>query len=951
MAISAGSRIGPYEITALLGEGGMGTVWRAHHTGLRRDDALKVLPDALAADPVRLARFQREAQILASLNHPNIAHVYGLETFDGVQALVLELVEGETLADRIERGSIPLDEALPIARQITEALEGAHEQGIIHRDLKPANIKVRPDGTVKVLDFGLAKLVEPGSGTRDSGHGPAEPTPPRQVNALTQSPTITSPALMTNAGMLLGTAAYMSPEQAKGRSADKRSDLWAFGCVLFEMLTGKRVFDGEDVTDSLVAVLSREPEWALLPASTPLAIQRLLRRCLTRDPKNRIADASTARLDIDEARAPATSTSPAGQDATPRDRITTRNAWLAWAVAAVAVVALISVVVWAGRLRSAATRAPVRFSVALQESVSDERRLSVAFSVTGRSVLAVSRDGLQTVYTANGRLFRRTMTDFEARSIPGSESSLRGAVDDISSPAFSPDGRTVVFYSPDGMLKRIASEGGVAVNVCPVEPPFGVVWDESGILFGQRTKGIFRCSENGGTPEQLVKMAEGEEVYGPQMLAPDQLLFSVANTNDDLERWDKARVVVQSLSTGERKTVFEGGSDAKYLSSGHLLYANGGTIMALPFDRRTLRTTGTPVPVVQGVRRTLNATTGVAHYAVSDAGTLIYIPGPARARTRERAIATAVAGGGVQQLPIPVGPYVLVRATRDGRRLALNSDDGKQANVFVAASDGKSTPLRLTFSGNNRFPVWSPDGTRLAYQSDREGDSGIFVQRADGTGAPERLTRAEGKTAHEPQDWSPDGKVLLYAVRDGASPADYRDNPKASLWILSVETRKVSQIDNATSRDWIGAVFSRDGKWIAYRNSGERPSDPNRGVFVQPFPATGARYQAPKIISDFHPVWTPDGDALVYIPLGASGQMAIVRVSKDAGLNFGVPRIVPAVVTGNTTSGPPRAWDILPDGTFIGPIVPDDSASTTGWAQFRVVLNWTDELKQLVPGP
>jgi len=939
MAISAGSRVGPYEITALLGEGGMGTVWRAHHTGLRRDDALKVLPDALAADPARLARFQREAQILASLNHPNIAHVYGLETLDGIPALVMELVEGETLADRIHRGSISLDEALPIARQIAEALEGAHEQGIIHRDLKPANIKVRPDGTVKVLDFGLAKLVESGSGTRDSGSAPAGSTQPRQAHALTQSPTLTSPALMTNAGMLLGTVAYMSPEQAKGRSADKRSDLWAFGCVFFEMLTGKRVFDGEDVTDSLVAVLSREPEWSLLPASTPLAIQRLLRRCLTKDPKNRIADAATARLEIDEARATATSTSPDRQDATPRGRFTTRRTWLAWT--AVAVVGLASVVEWTGRLRSGAIREPVRFSVVLQEGST--------FSVTGRSVLAVSRDGSQVVYTANGRLFRRTMTDFEARPVAGSESTLRGASDEISSAAFSPDGRAVVFYAPDGTLKRIASEGGVAVTVCPVEPPFGVVWEESGIIFGQRTKGIFRCSENGGTPEQLVKMAEGEEVYGPQMLAADQLLFSVATTRDDLERWDKARVVVQSLSSGERKTVFEGGSDAKYLSSGHLLYANAGTIMALPFDRRTLQTTGTPVPVVQGVRRTLNATTGVAHYAVSDAGTLIYIPGPARARTRERAIATAAAGGGVQQLPLPVGPYILVRATRDGRRLALGTDDGKQANVVVAASDGKSAPLRLTFSGNNRFPVWSPDGTRLAYQSDREGDLGIFVQRADGTGTAERLTRAEGKTAHEPQDWSPDGRILLYAVRDGVSAADYRDNPQASLWMLSVETRKVSQIEDVNSRDWIGAVFSRDGKWIAYRKAFETLDNANRGVFVQPFPPTGARYQAPKIISDFHPVWTPDGEGLVYIPLGASGQMAIVRVSKDAGLSFGVPRIVPAVVTGNTTSGPPRAWDILPDGTFIGPIVPDESGSATALVQFRVVLNWTDELKQLVP--
>jgi Tol biopolymer transport system component len=749
----------------------------------------------------------------------------------------------------------------------------------------------------------------------------------------------------------------MSPEQARGRDADRRSDLWAFGCVLYEMVTGHRAFDGEEVTDLIVAIVSRDPDWGRLPPDTPQPIQRLLRRCLVKSPKNRVADASVARIEIDDAMATPIGVEKIG--ASPATRAGNARWWMVpWAVAAI--FATVAAALTARALLERSPRpSPVAFTVSLAEGLT--------FTTTGRLNVAISRDGSQIVYSANGRLFRRLAAEFDGRPIPGTDTAIRGVIDDTSSPAFSPDGTAIVFYAPDRTLKRIAAEGGTAVTVCAVEPPFGLIWDPSGIIVGQGARGIFRCGDNGGAPQQLVKVADGEEAYGPQMIAPDQMMFSVSAISDGLDRWDKARIVVQSLASGKIKTILQGGSDARYVTSGHLLFASGGTIMGVPFDAATQTVRGTPVPVLQGVRRPLNATTGVAQYGVSDTGTLVYVPGPPRNRSPERAIAKAAPGGTAQRLAVPPGPYVMVRATRDGRRLALASDDQTQATIIVAATDGNSSPQRLTFTGNNRYPVWSPDGRRLAFQSDRDGDLGIFVQNADGSGT-ERLTRAEPETEHAPQDWSPDGKVLLYAVwrsppRGNANRG--ADSARACLLsMLTIATGATAVVPNVVAQDWIGAVFSPDGRWIAYRtdsrldsgNGAQSPTatpiafdSPNRGVFVQPFPPTGTRYQAPKVISDFHPVWTPDGESLVYIPSGASGQMAIAHVAKRAGLTFGVPSIIPALVTGNTTSGPPRAWDILADGSFIGPIVPDEGGSNVMLPQLRVVLYWNEQLERLSP--
>jgi serine/threonine protein kinase len=449
MAVGPGSRIGPYEVTALIGEGGMGQVWRAHHTGLKRDDALKVLPDAFASDPDRLARFRREAQVLASLNHPNIAHVHGLEQSDGVQALVMELVEGPTLADRIAQGPIPVDEAMLIASQIAEALEAAHERGIIHRDLKPANIKLRPDGTVKVLDFGLAKALEPISAT--------------SVDA-TASPTITSPAMMTGVGVLLGTAAYMSPEQARGKAVDKRSDIWAFGCVLYEMLTGQRAFAGEDVADTLANVLKTMPDWKALPVETPAPIRRLLRRCLIKDPKGRIGDASIVRIEIDELRTRSGDEDPELLELRQTGASTYRRFWPL--IAATAAGALISaLIVW--------TFVPVATPVAVRRFTIPLSARAVPIGTTGEMTdIALSPDGRTLVLSRlSVGLVKRTLDSLSFEPVRGAE---RG-----SAPFFSPDSRWIGFWV-EGKLKKVPAEGGLATTICDVPGLARATWGDDG---------------------------------------------------------------------------------------------------------------------------------------------------------------------------------------------------------------------------------------------------------------------------------------------------------------------------------------------------------------------------------------------------------------------------------------------------------------------------------------
>jgi serine/threonine protein kinase len=901
----------------------MGEVYRARDTKLNRDVALKVLPEAFALDPERLARFRREAQVLASLNHTNIASIHGFDESDGVQALVLEYVEGPTLADRIAQGAIPLDEALPIARQIADALEAAHEQGIIHRDLKPANIKVRDDGTVKVLDFGLAKLAPPGPGMQDPRSGG-----PTGFAAATLSPTITSPA-MTQVGVLLGTAAYMSPEQAKGREADTRSDLWAFGCVLFEMLAGKRAFDGGDVSDTLAAVLRAEIAWDALPGDVPPSMVTLLKRCLERDRQRRIGDIAVAQFVLAE-HAGLTSPRAAIADG-PRGR---SHGWSL--VATVVATALVS----AGILWSLWPRPSTPALVRFVHTLGEQDRLTGS----ARQQVAISPDGTQIVYVANNRLYRRPVADLVSHVIPGTDG------DDLTvvSPVFSPDGQWIAYHgtsASQSAIRRIPIDGGSPITIVQAVSPYGMSWDDSGIVYSDGRSGILRVSPNGGTPEVLVRGDENHALWGPQLLpGGDAVLFTqVASPRGaPFSLWDNAQVVVQSLTSAERKTVVDGGVDARYLRSGHLVFAVSGTLVGIAFDPKAQATSGDRVPILAGVRR--GTALGVANFAVSNTGALVYVPGPVDASARLRSVSISDRGGTTYRLKLEPRNYTHPRVSPDGTRLVVVIEDDDDADVSIYELSETSSIRRLTVEGRNVFPIWSADGARVAFQTDREGDRSIFWQRADGRTGPERLTTAGKDAAHIPESFSPDGKHLLFAeVETG----------RHTLHVLSMEDKSRTPFGNVSSRERIGAVFSADGHWVAYAATAKPAAlyDADRGVFIQPFPPTGVPLQAPKARIDYHPVWARDGK-LFYVA-AATQPLVFVEVKTQPGITFGVPVEMPLTIPRPSVfSNAGRSYDVLPDGRILTVSPNAQDSGEGGPAGIHVVLNWFEELTRLVPtGP
>jgi tRNA A-37 threonylcarbamoyl transferase component Bud32 len=596
MSLTSGTRLGAYEIVAPLGAGGMGEVYRATDTQLSRQVAIKVLPDALASDPERLARLDREARTLAALNHPNIAAIYGIERSGSTSALVMELVEGATLADRIEQGAIPLDEALPIALQITKALEAAHEQGIVHRDLKPANVKVRPDGTVKLLDFGLAKALGPEAAAS-------------AVSGASLSPTITSPAMMTGAGIILGTAAYMSPEQARGRAVDKRADIWAFGAVLYEMLTGQRAFQGEDVSDTLADVMRGEPSWAKLPATVPPALTTFLTRCLRKNPSERVRDIGDVRLALEGAfDSISTVASDVAAAAPPRPL------WRRMLPVAAATVAALVAAAAAWYLKPAEPRQIVRLVHSLPEGR--------AFRSTGRIYLAVSPDGRHVVYNATGGLYVRTIDSTDDRVIPGTEQPLAG-------PTFSPDGQSLAFVQ-QGQLKRIALSGGAAVVLAAAENALGISWDEDGTILYALQDGIWQVSENGGEAVRVLAAKEGTfPVHAQRLPGGDWIMTTLFRPNGS----PPTDLVAVSPSTGQQQVLRNGATSGRYLATGHLIYNVDGVLYAVRFDPRRAAVIGGAVPVVQGVRRVTGFNASIAQYDVSRTGTLVFVPGAAGRRS------------------------------------------------------------------------------------------------------------------------------------------------------------------------------------------------------------------------------------------------------------------------------------------------------------------------------
>jgi eukaryotic-like serine/threonine-protein kinase len=915
MALPPGAWLGAYEVLSALGAGGMGEVYRAKDSKLKREVALKVLPADVARDRERLARFQREAEVLAALNHPHIAQIYGLEQVGEVSALVMELVEGEDLSLRIARGPLPLDEALPVARQIVDALETAHEQGIIHRDLKPANVKVRPDGTVKVLDFGLAKAVE--AGASRPGLGSGEPTHHGSA-PLANSPTITSHA-MTMHGVILGTAAYMAPEQAKGRPVDKRADIWAFGCVLYEMLTGRPAFEGEDATDTIAEVLKSNVDFSVLPPSTPANVRRLLERCLQRDPRQRLRDIGDARVEMEPS---------AAQPLRPTMAVAPRGVQSKWlfsiAAAALLASALTGWIAWTWR-PSPPPPAVVRFQVA----ISAESALQTNFN---RQILAVSPDGSRIVY-AGDRLYVRSVSEAVAQPIPGTE-----GITSVTHPAISPDGRSIVYWAAsDRTLKKLSFGSSAVTTLCPLsEGGQGLSWAGDNIYFSDSGQGIKRISANGGQPEVVVPVAEREEAWGPQLLpGGDAILFTLGTRG--MSSWDQASIVMQSLRSKERKTLVTHATHGRYLPTGHLIFGRGGVLFAVPLDLKLQQVVGEPIAVVEGVRRAAPGTTGAVHVAVSDTGTLVYLPGPVSSSGASLQLAIFDRAGTAEALSVPLGPYSHPRISPDGVSVAVGVDDGKELQVWIYGMSKSSAARRLTFGGNNRLAEWSADGKRVAFQSTREGDAGIWWQRADGSDAATRLTRPGPEAAHVPQSFSPDGLHLIY---------DEIKADRVNVWDLSIADGKATPFLSIDSLAPSDATFSPDGRWLAYSIL---PSTPrNAVVYVEPYPRTGARYQISKESEDgHHPAWSRDGKEIFYTP-GPGNRFLGVPTTTTPTFAYGEAVLIPRPFL-NAPPSAERTYDTTTDKRVLAlrmDVGPDGRPIPP---QVQVVLNWFEELKQRVP--
>jgi serine/threonine-protein kinase len=930
MPLNPGFRLGAYEIQAPLGAGGMGEVYRARDTKLSRDVALKVLPAAFTSDPERLARFRREAQVLAALDHPNIGAIYGFEDSAGVHALVLQLVDGPTLAERITHGAIPIDEALPIARQIADALEAAHEQGIIHRDLKPANIKLRPDGTVKVLDFGLAKLIEPGSGIRDSG-SEGRVTLPAQHSA---SPTITSPALMTGVGVLLGTAAYMSPEQAKGRPADTRSDIWAFGCVLYEMVAGTRAFAGEDVSDTLAFVLTREPDWTALPANTPPTIRRLLSRCVQKDRKRRLHDIADARLDLDEASClpqldvvARSTTSPIWKTAAP------------WALVAL-VSAIAGVLAWRVGHSSAPAPAAARFAVTLEGATPSD--------ALNPSEIAVSRDGRRFVYAGERvgttALFLRDIDQLEPRPLPGTE----GAVN----PFFSPSGEWVGFFSGAGTsaprLKKISIRGGSPITLCDAPVPVGGTWGTDDVIyFGPSVDwlkdlpslntgwSLSRISAKGGSPHTVLvpDPKRGETRFAwPELLPGGKaLLFSVATSRNTFA---ESHIAVLSLDTGEYHTIVEQGHHPKYLPSGHIVYALNGSLMAVPFDLNRLETTGSPVQMVEDVRA--RAENGQAQFGVSPTGVLVYVTGP-DADPSQRNLVWVDRTGHEEIIAAPPRAYTNPRISPDGRQIAVDVRD-QQSDIWIWDIQRQTLQRLTTDPADDQFATWMPDGHHVVYASG-PGPIGfaLYRQASDGSGARELLSTSAA--AQVPEAVTPDGTRIVVRTTNAALAG-------AELQTLTLGAKALMAPLIRTSFLTHAATVSPDGRWLAFES--DESGKPE--VWVRPFPKIDAgRWQ---VSSDggTRPTWSRDGKELLYL-VGGSGSVRLMSVpvqAPGAGFSFGTAQMVfgGPYFAGTVFS---RNYDISPDGRRVVMVKRSNRRENVAATRLVVVLNWFEELKLKVP--
>jgi serine/threonine protein kinase len=896
-----GTTLGPYRVVSKLGAGGMGEVYRAFDPKLNRDVALKIMPDAFASDPDRLARFKREAQVLASLNHPHIGAIYGFEDSGSVHALVLELVEGPTLADRIADGPIALDEALPIARQIAEALEAAHDHGIIHRDLKPANIKLRPDGTVKVLDFGLAKSLEHSTLTGDLSH----------------SPTMVSPAA-TFAGVLLGTAAYMSPEQARGKVVDRRTDVWAFGCVLFEMLTGRKPFEGETLTDTVAAIVKNEPDWRALPADTPPALRSLIVRCLKKDLSQRLRDIGDARFQLEEAL-----DAPASAAVVPSRRRNYRE-WTAWSVAALSLGIAVSLA-WlhtTGRLSAPASGGSISLSVWPPDKADFSGADNTTVSVPS---FALSPDGRALVYAARmpgarPLLWLRSMDQVNAHPLAGTEGA--------QSAFWSPDGTWIAFFA-DGKVKKIPAAGGAIQTVAQTNADFrGASWGAGDtILFAAGNASMMSVNAAGGivAPVTTIDSARHEASHrNPQML-PDgrHFLYSIFGASREVNG-----IYVGSLDGKTKKQLIRVSTNAVYAAPGYVLFVDGDTLLGQRFDPARAELESQPFLVAEHVGRDTAYMSGVS---ASTTGTIAYA-GP------------IVKGGGLSWIDrrgevigpagTPDGDHVDFRLSPDEKRLSASIANPTTNSVEVWITDfARRTATRVASGGAvTASALWSPDGSRLLFRTNRNGVVEFYERSAAGGGTDKPVLSAEVYATTRmpssnlvPTDWSPDGRQIVFSV-----PAPESGN---DLWLFPVADAQKAAKFVASPAEEMHGNFSSDGKLIAYTSNESGKFE----VYVETVPRTDRKWPL-STNGGYEPRWRADGREIYYL----SDDRKLMAVSVGPGPVFGVPQAlfqthVPGGANANRTHYVPSH-----DGNRFLMSTSTDAAASP----ITVVVNWTAALKK-----